>query len=97
LKGRKRTKKQWTPVRKGDGGYSFGNPTPQSAVLEYGSALGQRPWPNPKERTVYNEGRVYSSQAPSGILNEADAYNLANQVASELFKLMVEGKSIAKG
>ena len=96
LKGRKRTKKSWTPVRKDEGGYSFSNPTVQSWFLEHGSEAGKRPWPNPRERTVYNEGRVYSSQAPEGILAKAKAEEIANTVASELFDLIIKGKSLAK-
>lgn len=96
LKGRKRTKKQWTPVRKDEGGYSFENPTPQSVVLEVGSEIGKRPWPRARERTVYNQGRVYSSQAPEGIVAKAKAEEVANRVAVELFESLVKGESIAK-
>jgi hypothetical protein len=97
LKGRKRTKKQWTPVRKDAGGYSFGNPAPQSAALEYGSEIGKRPWPSARHRTVYNEGRVYSSQAPEGITTKAKVDEIADKIAVELFELLVQGRSIAKG
>jgi hypothetical protein len=96
LKGRKRTKKSWTAIRKGDGGYSFENPTVQSWFLEHGSEMGERPWPTPRSRTIYSEGRVYSSQAPEGILAKSKAEEVANQVATELFQLLIQGKSIAK-
>jgi hypothetical protein len=96
LKGRKRTKKSWTGIRKDEGGYSFDNPTVQSWFLEHGSEAGERPWPNARERTIYNEGRIYSSQAPEGILAKAKADEIANTVAQELFQLLIEGKSIAK-
>lgn len=96
LKGRRRTKKSWTPVRKDAGGYSFENPTVQSWFLEYGSEAGKRPWPTPRSRTVYNEGRVYSSQAPEGITTKAKAAEIANTVAGELFNLIIKGESIAK-
>ena len=96
LKGRKRTKKSWTAVRKDEGGYSFSNPTVQSWFLEHGSEVGKRPWPTPRDRTVYNEGRVYSSQAPEGILAKAEAEEVAERVAAELFDLLIKGKSLAK-
>jgi len=96
LKGRKRTKDSWTAVRKDEGGYSFENPTPQAWHLEYGSEPGKKPWPSAKSRTVYNEGRVYSSQAPKGIVAKAKAEELADRIASELFDLLIQGKSIAK-
>lgn len=35
-------------------------------VPEYGSKRGQRPWPNPRKRTVARGSRVFSSQAPRG-------------------------------
>jgi hypothetical protein len=97
LKGRKRTKKSWTAIRKDEGGYSFENPTIQSWFLEYGSEAGSRPWPSAKSRTIYNEGRIYSSQAPEGITARANVAELADQIATELFQLLVEGKSLAKG
>lgn len=96
LKGRRRTKKSWTPVRKDEGGYSFENPTIQSWFLEHGSEAESRPWPTARERTVYNEGRVYSSQAPEGILAKAKADEIAQTIANELFDLIIKGKSLAK-
>ena len=95
LSGRKRVKYSWTPVRKDEGGYSFGNPAIAARFLEFGSELGERPWPTPRSRTVYNEGRVYSSQAPEGITTKAKADEIANAAASELFNLLVKGKSLA--
>jgi len=96
LKGRRRTKASWTGIRKGEGGYSFENPTPQAWHLEYGSQAGQKPWPSAKSRTVYNDGKIYSSQAPEGITAKAKVEEIADQIASELFDLLVEGKSLAK-
>lgn len=96
LKGRKRTRDSWTAIRKDEGGYSFENPTPQAWHLEYGSEAGEKPWPSAKSRTVYTDGRIYSSQAPKGILAKAKAEELADKVASELFELLIQGKSLAK-
>ena len=97
LKGRKRTKARWTAIRKDEGGYSFENPAPQAWYLEYGSEPGEKPWPSAKSRTVYYDGRIYSSQAPEGITSKAKADEVADQIASELFELLVEGKSLAQG
>ena len=93
----KRTKDSWTAVVKDEGGYSFSNPLIQAKFLESGSPIGERPWPTPRSRTVYNEGKVYSSQAPKGITKRAGMDALADKVAGELFELLIQGKSIAKG
>lgn len=95
----KRTKYSWTPVRKDEGGYSFSNPNVQTWFLEHGSKVGERPWPSvPKKRprTVYYRGRVYSSQAPQGITARARVEEVADEIAGELFDLLIKGKSIAK-
>jgi hypothetical protein len=91
----KRTRDSWTPVRKDEGGYSFSNPLIQSWFLEHGSKIGSRPWPKAKARTVYNKGRVYSSQAPSGITAKANVEEVASAIASELLDLLMKGKSLA--
>ena len=95
----KRTKASWTPVTKDEGGYSFYNPLVQAYFLEHGSKIGERPWPSVPEkrpRTVYFKGRVYSSQAPEGITAKANVNEIADQIAGELFDLLVKGKSLAK-
>ena len=83
------TRRAWTPVRKTEGGYSFGNPLVQIYSLEYGSRVGKAPWPSPGLRTVYSKGRIYSSQAPQGITAQADVETVANKVAAEVFEKMV--------
>jgi hypothetical protein len=93
----RRAKSSWTAVKKDEGGYSFSNPLIQTKFLEKGSPIGERPWPSAKRRTVYSGDRVYSSQAPQGITKKAGFEAVADKVASELFKLLIEGKSIAKG
>ena len=90
----KRTKDSWTPVRKDGGGYSFSNPLIQAYFLEHGSPMGSKPWPTARERTVYSKGKVYSSQAPEGIKVKANVDMIAEQIAGELFKLLVAGKSL---
>lgn len=96
--GEKKAKDSWTAVRKDGGGYSFSNPRVQTFFLEKGSPIGKRPWPSVPEsrpRTVYNKGRVYSSQAPEGITAKANVDELAEKIAVELLGLLVQGKSIA--
>lgn len=79
-----KTRRSWTPVRKVEGGYSFGSELPQAYFLEYGSEVGKKPWPSAGPRTVYYEDRVYSSQAPKGISTKADIEVVAQEVADEL-------------
>ena len=99
LMGRKRTKNSWTGVTKDAGGWSFSNPLVQAKFLEEGSKVGARPWPSvPKKnpRTVYsNDGsRLFSSQAPEGMSTKAKVDDVANKVAVDLFKLLIQGKSL---
>lgn len=71
------TARSWTPVRKGaEGSYSFSNPYPQAYSLEVGSSPGSRPWPSVGPRTVMDSGRIYSSQAPGGIIKNAGVEEL---------------------
>jgi hypothetical protein len=86
------TRKSWTPVRKTEGGYSFLSDTVQTYFLEYGSKRGKRPWPTATGvRTVYNQGRVYSSQAPEGITAKAKVDEIAQEIAEQVFlKVMAE-------
>lgn len=93
----RRTRDSWTAVKKDSGGYSFSNPLVQAKFLESGSPIGERPWPTARSRTVYSQGKVYSSQAPEGITKKAKFEEVADKVASELFELLIQGKSIAKG
>ena len=95
-KGAKRAKDSWTAIRKDEGGYSFSNPTVQSWFLEHGSEAGSRPWPSTRERTVYHEGRIYSSQAPQGITTKANIEEFTKAIAAELFESLVKGESLAK-
>jgi hypothetical protein len=38
-------------------------------TLEEGSKKGEKPWPNAGPKTVEVDGRIYSSQAPGGIVD----------------------------
>lgn len=55
-------KREWSNVEYQTGGFSFGNPVDYSDTIEQG--LYHRPGP----RTVEQDGRVYSRQAPGGII-----------------------------
>lgn len=90
------TKRSWTGVRKTEGGYSFENTAIQSLSLELGSASGKRPWPNARTRTIYSEGRIYSSQAPAGITTKAEIDTVAEDSANELVIKLLKGESLAK-
>lgn len=90
------TKRSWTGVLKTEGGYSFQNISPAATTLEFGSASGKRPWPSVGPRTVYNQGRIYSSQAPEGMTKKANARQVAQKVTNELLVKLVSGKSLKK-
>ena len=60
-----------------------------SRPLEYGSKQGSRPWPNAGPLTVVNNGRVFSKQAPEGVLTpelERLKESAAKLVLEELLK-----------
>jgi hypothetical protein len=92
-KGSGTTKRSWTGVKKAEGGYSFQNLAVQSLSLEFGSASGKRPWPSVGPRTVYNQGRIYSSQAPEGMTAKADIEKVASDVADQLLEKLIKGSS----
>ena len=82
-----KAKTSWTQVSKIEGGWSFGNPMVYAKYLEKGSEIGQRPWPSAGPRTVEQGGRIYSSQAPLGILEQIQLKRLAK----------IEFKKVMKG
>lgn len=71
----KKVKNQWEINVANRAKSKKGYPYPR--VLEFGSTPGQRPWPNVGPRTVLaqspesGETRIYSSQAPGGIIFQA--------------------------
>ena len=55
--------------------------------VTYGSLEGQKPWPNAGPKTVKQGNRIYSSQAPGGVINpilEDWGDNLINEIRDEL-------------
>lgn len=87
-----KAQRSWTPVQKDEGGFSFGNPLEHISPLESGSAPGSRPWPSVGPRTVIKDGRIYSSQAPGGIIYSSDAHRVAARIAQDLLVQMVMQK-----
>jgi len=81
-------RKSWTGVRKIEGGYSFISGSPYIGALEYGSEPGQAPWPRPREKTVLQEGRIYSKQAPGGITENADIDAAINDIVGEVLEML---------
>lgn len=55
---------QWN----GEGSMFICNNMPYCLVLEYGSPVGEKPWPGVGPKTVESEGRIFSSQAPHGMV-----------------------------
>ena len=78
--------RSWTGVERISKGYQFGNVQPYSKYLETGSLPGKRPWPSPGPKTVSESGRIYSSQAPGGILKTADIENYIKQALPQLIE-----------
>lgn len=70
-------------------GVGIVNNLPYAGVLEFGSPQGGKPWPNAGTRTVLQAGRVWSSQAPGGVITpelEAITKEAAAAVLEELSK-----------
>ena len=65
------------------------NRTIYGAPLELGSKPGSRPWPSAGPGTVSFAGRIYSKQAPGGIvgptLKERPASRLATDIMNAVF------------
>jgi hypothetical protein len=62
------------------------NRMPYAPPIELGSTPGQKPWPREGSKTVKQAGRIYSSQAPGGvvtpILDDEAVTKLAEQIAN---------------
>ncbi len=83
-------KKSWTPVKKDEGGYSFGSELPYMASLLAGSVPGKKPWPWARRRTVVWRGKIYSSQAPGGMLVKGKADEVAQKAVSEKIEVLIK-------
>lgn len=83
-------KKSWTPVKKVEGGYSFGSELPYMASLLAGSVPGKRPWPMARQRTVVWRGKIYSSQAAGGMLVKSKADEIAQKAVAEKIEALIK-------
>lgn len=74
----------------GDGcvaGIEIANNLRYARPLEYGSPAGARPWPSAGPLTVVNGGRVFSKQAPTGVLTP-ELPGLAKLAAETILKAL---------
>ncbi len=83
-------KKSWTPVKKVEGGHSFGSNLPYMASLLSGSVPGKRPWPWARRRTRVWRGKIYSSQSPGGMLVTSKADEIAQKAVSEKIEALIK-------
>lgn len=70
-------------------GIMLSNNLPYAGVLERGSKVGGKPWPSAGPKTTAIGGRVYSKQAPGGVLTPilpAQAHKAAQAVLNGLSK-----------
>lgn len=60
------------------------NDSAYGTAIEYGSKPGSKPWPNPGEKTVMSNGRIYSTQAVGGVINKVFYDEKINMFAEDL-------------
>lgn len=72
------------PVQRRIAGYSFGNSAEYAHILETGSTPGKRPWPSVGPRTTLEGGRIFSSQAPGGMIESGQIEDMIRQVLPQL-------------
>jgi hypothetical protein len=61
------------------------NNLPYAGPIEKGSKLGERPWPSAGPLTLVMGGRVFSKQAPGGMIGPI-LKDTAKDVAKEIWK-----------
>ena len=61
-----------------------------ASAIEFGSAPGEKPWPNPGPKTVMSGGRIFSSQAVGGTIektfNDANMQKFAEKLADAILR-----------
>lgn len=62
------------------------NTLPYSGVLEYGSPVGGKPWASPGAKTVVSAGRIFSKQAPDGVLEKHITPRLLDSIGADLLR-----------
>lgn len=60
------------------------NSSAYASAIEYGSTPGSKPWPNPGEKTVMSEGKIYSTQAVGGVIGKVFNDNKVNAFVEDL-------------
>lgn len=83
-------KRSWTPVKKTEGGYSFGSELPYMASLLAGGTPGKKPWPSEGLRTRIWRGKIYSTQSPGGMLVTGKADEIAQKAVSEKIEKLIK-------
>lgn len=81
-----KAKAGWEAVRRNRGGISFGNREVYTASLIEGSIPGSRPWPSVGPKTTASQGRIYSSQAPGGILEKAKVDEIVEKISAKVIE-----------
>ena len=74
----------WSLINASSESLTFQNPLAYAIPLEYGSALGSKPWPSTGPKTVEMSGRVYSSQAPGGIVINTQLDEFVDKMVSKV-------------
>ena len=67
------------------------NRMPYAAVLEEGSPVGSAPWPSVGEKTVEEDGRIWSKQAVGGVVAPILAGEYADVIASKIGEFVFGG------
>jgi hypothetical protein len=84
-------KKETVNESAGELSISFSNSKPYSIDIELGSVPGKQPWPRVGQKTVFFDGRIYSSQAPFGtvekVFNESNMHKLSKEILNRIFQV----------
>jgi len=79
-------KTSWGQIEEHAGGYAFSSGLGYINPLAFGSEKGQAPWPSAGPKTVANSGRIFSKQAPEGIIEEANLEQVIENCIDQFIK-----------
>lgn len=79
-------KATWGQIEQHSGGLSFANPQAYAIPLQFGSKPGEPPWPGVGPKTVMHGGRIFSSQAPGGMVETVNLDKIIEACLNEFFK-----------
>jgi len=68
---------------------TISNISDYAKYIEYGSIPGEYPWPSVGKRTMMYEGRIYSSQAPGGVLRKTLQSNNITRIIERHFRFEI--------